>query len=155
MPVSHIATGYHTITPYITVRGAAKAIEFYKTAFGATEIMRFAAPDGTVMHAEVEIGGSRVMLGDEMPAFGNRSPESLGGTSGGLCVYLPDVDAAFARAVAAGAKEFKPVADQFYGDRSGTVVDPFGHVWTLATHIEDVSIPEMQRRCAELMKQAA
>ena len=155
MPVSHIATGYHTITPYITVRGAAKAIEFYKAAFGATEIMRFASPDGTVMHAEVEIGGSRVMLGDEVPAFGNRSPATLGGATGGLCVYLPDVDAAFARATAAGATVFKPVADQFYGDRSGTVLDPFGHVWTLATHIEDVSIDEMQRRCADLMKQAA
>ncbi|QJW97949.1 VOC family protein [Frigoriglobus tundricola] len=155
MPVSHIPAGYHTVTPYITVRGGAKAIEFYKAALGAVEIMRFAAPDGTVMHAEIEVGGSRVMLSDEMPAFGNRSPEALGGTSGGLVVFLADVDAAFARAIAAGAKEYKPVADQFYGDRSGTVLDPFGHVWTLTTHIEDVSIDEMHRRCAELMKQAA
>jgi PhnB protein len=155
MPVSYIPAGYHTITPYITVRGAAKALDFYKQAFGATEIMRFEGPDGCVAHAEIEIGGSRVMLGDEMPAFGNRGPESLGGASGGLCVYLPDVDAAFARAVAAGAKVFKPVQDQFYGDRSGTVTDPFGHVWTLATHIEDVSVEEMHRRCAEVMKGAA
>jgi PhnB protein len=155
MPVSYIPTGYHTITPYITVRGAAKALEFYKQAFGATEIMRFTAPDGTVAHAEIEIGNSRVMLADEMPAFGNRGPESLGGTTCGLCVYLPDADAAFARAVAAGAKEYKPVQDQFYGDRSGTVTDPFGHVWTLATHIEDVPMDEMQRRCADLMKGAA
>lgn len=155
MPVSFIPAGYHTITPYITVRGAAKALEWYKQALGATEIMRFAAPDGTVAHAEIEIGGSRVMLGDEMPAFGNRGPESLGGTTGGLCVYIPDVDAAFAKAVAAGAKVFRPVENQFYGDRSGTVIDPFGHVWTLATHIEDVSEEEMHRRAAEHMKGAA
>jgi PhnB protein len=155
MPVSYIPAGYHTITPYITVRGAVKALEFYKQAFGATEIMRFTAPDGSIAHAEIEVGNSRVMLGDEMPAFGNRGPETLGGTTGGLAVYLPDVDAAFARAVDAGAKVFKPVQDQFYGDRSGTVIDPFGHVWTLATHIEDVSMDEMQRRCAELMKGAA
>jgi PhnB protein len=95
------------------------------------------------------------MVCDEMPAFGNRGPEALGGTTGGLCLFLPDVDAAFARAVAAGAKPFKPVADQFYGDRSGTVIDPFGHVWTLSTHIEDVSLDEMQRRCAALMSSAA
>lgn len=155
MPVSHTPTGYHTVTPYITVRGAAKAIEFYKAAFGAKEIMRFAMPDGTIAHAEIEVGDSRVMLSDEMPGCGGRSPEALGGSSCGLCVYLPDVDAAFARAVAAGAKELKAVSDQFYGDRNGSVTDPFGHVWTLATHIEDVSIEEMYRRCAEMMKQAA
>ena len=155
MPVSHVPAGYHTITPYIAVRGAAKALEFYKAAFGATETMRFAAPDGTVMHAEIEVAGSRVMVGDEMPGHGNHSPASLGGTTGGLCVYLPDVDAAFARAVAAGATAFKPLMDQFYGDRSGTVTDPFGHVWTLSTHIEDVSVEEMQRRMAEMMKQVA
>jgi PhnB protein len=155
MPVSPIPAGYHSVTPYITVRGAAKAIEFYKAAFGATEIMKFAMPDGTVAHAEVEIGGSRIMLGDEMPAYGNRGPESLGGASGGLCIYLPNVDAAFAKAVAAGAKVFRPVQDQFFGDRSGTVIDPFGHVWTLATHVEDVSAEEMYRRAAEHMKGAA
>ena len=155
MPVNPVPTGYHTITPYITVRGGARAIEFYKRAFGAVEIMRFAAPDGSIAHAEIEVSGSRVMLGDEMPEWGNRGPETLGGASGGLCVFVPNVDEAFERAVAAGAKVFKPVADQFYGDRSGTVIDPFGHVWTLATHIEDVSIEEMQRRMAELMKPAA
>jgi PhnB protein len=155
MPVSHVPAGYHSVVPYITVRGAAKAIEFYKAALGATEVMRFEGPGGCVAHAEIEVGGSRVMLGDEMPEWGNRGPESLGGASGGLCVYLPDADAAFARAVAAGAKPFKPVADQFYGDRSGTVIDPFGHVWTLATHIEDVTVEEMHRRCADMMKQAA
>ena len=155
MPVSPIPTGYHSITPYITVRGAAKALEFYKAAFGAKEIMRFEMPGGVVAHAEIEIGGSRVMLADEMPDWGNRGPETLGGATGGLCVYVPNVDEAFAKAVAAGAKVFKPLTDQFYGDRSGTVIDPFGHVWTLATHIEDVSHEEMHRRMAEMMKPAA
>jgi PhnB protein len=155
MPVSPIPVGYHAVTPYITVRGGAKAIEFYKQAFGAVEVMRFAMPDGTVAHAEIKIGDSHIMLADEMPAFGNRGPESLGGASGGLMIYLPNVDEAFARAVAAGAKVFKPVEDQFYGDRSGTVTDPFGHVWTLSTHIEDVSAEEMHRRAAEHMKGAA
>lgn len=152
---SHVPAGYHTVVPYITIRGAAEAIEFYKTAFGATEVMRFEGPGGTVAHAEIEVAGSRVMLSDEMPEWGNRGPQSLGGVTGGLCVFLPDVDAAVARAVAAGATVLKPVQDQFYGDRSGTVTDPFGHVWTLATHIEDVSVAEMQRRCAEFMTQAA
>src|SRR6201986_631743 len=114
MPVAPIPAGYHSITPYITVRGAAKAIEFYKAAFGATEIMRFGMPDGTVAHAEIDIGGSRIMLADEMPEYGNRGPETLGGASGGLCIFLPGVDAAFAKAVAAGAKVFKPLQDQFY-----------------------------------------
>ena len=155
MPVSPIPAGYHTVNPYITVRGAAKAIEFYKRAFDAREVMRFEMPGGVVAHAEVEVAGSRVMLADEMPEWGNRGPESLGGASGGLCVYVPDVDAAFAKAVAAGAKALKPVQDQFYGDRSGTVLDPFGHVWTFATHIEDVSVEEMQRRFAAFASQAA
>ena len=155
MPVSPVPAGYHTVTPHITVRGGAKAIEFYKQAFGATEVMRFELPGGVVAHAEIEVSGSRVMLADEMPEWGNRGPESLGGASGGLCVYVPNVDEAFENAVAAGAKVFKPVADQFYGDRSGTVIDPFGHAWTLATHVEDVSIEEMQRRFAEMMKRAA
>lgn len=146
MPVSPIPAGYHTVTPYLTVRGAAKALEFYKAAFDATEVMRFAMPDGTVAHAEVEIGGSRVMLGDEQPGSSARGPETLGGTTGGLCVYLPNVDAAFAKAVAAGAKVFKPLQDQFYGDRSGTLEDPFGHHWTIATHVEDVTPEEIYRR---------
>ncbi len=155
MPVSHVPAGYHTVVPYFTVRDGAKAIEFYKQAFGAVEVMRFSMPDGRVAHAEIEIAGSRLMLADEMPEWGNRGPQTLGGATGGLCLYLPDVDAAFARAVACGATVFKPVQDQFYGDRSGTVTDPFGHVWTLATHIEDVSVEEMHRRCDEMMKQAA
>lgn len=154
MSASHVAPGYHTITPYITVRGAAKAIEFYKAAFGATEVMRFEMP-GVVAHAEIEIAGSRVMLADEMPEWGNRGPQTLGGASGGLCVFVPDVDATVAKAVAAGATVLKPVMDQFYGDRSGTVTDPFGQVWTFATHIEDVSAEEMQRRFAAFARQAA
>jgi len=155
MPVSPIPPGYHSVTPYITVRGAAKAIEFYKQAFGAIEIMRYAMPDGTIAHAEIKIGDSPVMLSDEMPAFGNRGPESLGGASGGLMVYLPNVDEAFAQAVAAGAKVFKPLQDQFYGDRSGSVTDPFGHVWTLSTHIEDVPEEEMMKRFDAVMKSSA
>jgi PhnB protein len=155
MPVSYVAPGYHTITPYITVRGAGKALEFYKQAFGATEVMRFEMPGGIIGHAEIEVGGSKVMLADECPEWGNRGPQSLGGTSGGLCIYVPDADAAIARAVAAGATVLKPVMDQFYGDRSGTVTDPFGHVWTFATHIEDVSVEELQRRFAAFATQAA
>ncbi|MCI0701657.1 MAG: VOC family protein [Planctomycetia bacterium] len=154
MPVSAIPPGYHSVTPYITVRGAAKAIEFYKQAFGATEVMRFAMPDGTIAHAEIKIGDSVIMLCDEMPAFGNRGPETLGGASGGLMIYLPNVDAAFAQAVAAGAKVFKPLQDQFYGDRSGSVTDPFGHIWTLSTHIEDVSEEEMKKRFEAFSKAA-
>lgn len=155
MPVSPIPAGYHSVTPYITVRNAAKAIEFYKAAFGATEVMRFEMPGGIVAHAEIEIGGSRIMLSDEMPEWGNRGPESLGGPTGGLCVYVPDADAAFARAVAAGAAVFKPVETQFYGDRSGTVNCPFGHRWTVATHVEDVSVEEMYKRFASFATQAA
>jgi PhnB protein len=155
MPVSYVAPGYHTLTPYITVRGAAKAIEFYKQALGATEVMRFEMPGGVIAHAEIQIGESRFMLGEEMPEWGNRGPEALGGTAGGMCVYVPDADAAFARAVAAGAHPAKPVQDQFYGDRSGSVTDPFGHKWTLATHIEDVSVEEMQRRFASFLTAAA
>ena len=155
MPASHVSPGYHTVVPYITVRGAAKAIEFYTAAFGATEVMRFEMGGGLLAHAEIEVAGSRVMLADEMPEWGNRGPQTLGGATGGLCVFVPDVDAAFARAVAAGATVLRPVMDQFYGDRSGTVTDPFGQVWTLATHFEDVPVDEMQRRFAEMMKPAA
>lgn len=155
MPVSHVPAGYQSVTPYITVRGAAKAIAFYIQAFGATEVMRLEMPGGVVAHAEIEVGGSRVMLADEMPEWGNRGPESLGGATGGLCVFVPDVDAAFARAVAAGAKEVRPVQNQFYGDRSGTIADPFGQMWTLSTHTEDVSHEEMQRRFATFITQPA
>lgn len=146
MAVKSQPDGYHTVTPYLTVRGAVDALAFYAKAFGATEVMRLPMPDGTLAHAEVQIGDSKVMLADENPAWGNKSPLALGGASGGVMLYVPDVDALFARAVAAGATVRTPVADQFYGDRSGSVIDPFGHVWNLATHTEDVPPAEMQAR---------
>ncbi len=154
MAVKAIPDGYHAVTPYLAVRDAAAAIEFYRQAFGAVELMRFAAPGGKIGHAEVRIGDSPVMLADEMPDMDCRGPQSLGGTSVSLLVYVEDVDARFARAIAAGATERRPVADQFWGDRAGTLEDPFGHVWTLATHIEDVPLDEMQRRLAEMMGRA-
>jgi PhnB protein len=155
MPVKPVPDGYHTVTPYLIIRDAAQALEFYKSALGATELMRFAGPDGKVMHAEIKIGDSPIMIGEECPEMGYRGPQALGGSPAGICLYVPDVDAQFARAVAAGAKVQRPVVNQFYGDRSGTFVDPFGHVWTIATHVEDVSVEEMHRRCAEYMKQKA
>lgn len=155
MSVKYIPAGYHTLTPYLIVKGAEAAIEFYKTVFGATEEVCMRAPDGTVCHAEVRIGDSMIMLGEENPAWGSAGPQTIGGTPVGLCLYFPDVDARVTAAVANGAKVERPVQDQFYGDRSGTVVDPFGHKWTIATHIEDVSPAEMERRMAEFMKQAA
>ncbi|HET6576661.1 MAG TPA: VOC family protein [Fimbriiglobus sp.] len=155
MTVKPIPDGYHTVTPYFTVRNAAAALEFYKKAFGAVELMRFDMPDGGVAHAEIQIGDSKVMFGDECPVMGNKSPQSLGGTTGGLCIYVANCDAMFAKALATGATVMKPMADQFYGDRSGTVIDPFGHAWTIATHKEDVSLDEMKARMAALMQPQA
>jgi PhnB protein len=146
MTVAPIPPGYAGVTPYLIVRDAAQAIDFYKRAFGATEALRLLYPDGKVAHAELAIGQGFVMLAEEMAEGDYRGPQALGGTPVSLLVYVPDVDAAFARAVAAGAKVQRPVADQFYGDRSGVLVDPFGHVWSLATHQEDVSAEEMSRR---------
>ena len=146
MAVKPIPDGYHSVTPYITVRGAADAIAFYQKAFGATEVLRLPMPDGSIAHAEVDVFGSKVMLADENIEWGNKSPATLGGASGALCVYVHDVDAVYAKAVEAGCKHVHPLADQFYGDRSGRVEDPFGQHWTLATHIEDVSPEEMQSR---------
>ena len=148
-----VPSGYHTVTPYFSVKGAAAAIDFYTRAFGAREIYRLAMPDGRVGHAELEIGNSRVMLADEMPEMPDaiaKAPPTLGGTTVGLHIYLPDVDAQFTRAIEAGGKVKRPVQDQFYGDRSGTLEDPFGHIWTLASHVEDVSPDEMRRRMASL-----
>jgi len=153
MAVKSIPEGYHTVTPYLVVKNAAEAIEFYKRAFGASELLRMDGPDGTVGHAEIRIGDSPVMLADEYPDMGFRSPQSLGGAAVSLVVYVENVDEVFQRAVAAGAKELRPVKDQFYGDRSGTVEDPFGHVWTVSTHMEDVSHEEMRRRAEEMLKQ--
>jgi PhnB protein len=155
MAVSHIPEGYATVTPYLIVNGAADAIEFYKRAFGATELMRFPAPDGKVAHAELQIGNSRVMLADEHPDRGYRSPQSYGGSGTGIMLYLEDVDRVFSRAIEAGATAKQPVKNEFYGDRSGTLVDPFGHWWTVATHIEDVSPEEMQRRMSAMSASAA
>jgi PhnB protein len=152
MAVKPIPDGYHSVTPYLIVHDAAAALDFYKKAFGATEIMRFPTPGGRIGHAEIRIGDSVVMLADEHPEMGAKSPQSLGGSPVGLLIYVTDVDTSFAQAVAAGGRVDRPLADQFYGDRSGTLVDPYGHKWTLATHKEDVSPEEMQKRMEALMK---
>lgn len=146
--VKPIPDGYHSVTPYLIVNDAAKAIEFYKAAFGATELFRMAQPDGRVGHAEIRIGDSHVMLADEFPEMGARSPRTIGGSPVSLLVYVPDVDTVVARAVSAGAQLTRPVADQFYGDRSGVVTDPFGHSWFVSTHVEDVPPDELERRAA-------
>ena len=153
MAVKPIPEGYHAVTPYLVIKGATAAIDYYKKVFGATERMRMDAPGGTVGHAELVIGDSTIMLADEFPDMGFRSPKTLGGSPVSLVLYVADVDTVFKRAVGAGAKELRPVADQFYGDRMGTLEDPFGHVWSVATHTEDVSPDEMQRRAAEYAKQ--
>lgn len=145
--------GYHSVTPYLIADDAAAAIEFYKKAFGATELMRLPGPGGKVMHAEIKIGDSPVMLADEFPEMGIRSAKSFGGSPLHLMIYTDDCDVMFAKAIAAGATEKKPMADQFYGDRSGSVEDPFGHSWTIATHTEDLPPEEIDRRFQEMMKQ--
>ena len=152
MSVKPIPDGYHTATPYLIVQNATAAIEFYKRALGATELMRLVDPEGKVGHAEIKIGNSPIMLADEAPTMGFRSPRSLGGSAVSLVIYTEDVDAQFRQATDAGAKVLMPVKDQFYGDRTGTLEDPFGHVWTLATHIEDVSPEEITRRAKAAMQ---
>jgi PhnB protein len=139
------------VIPYLHVKGAARAIEFYRQAFGATEVLRLAEPDGRIGHAEIQIEGARIMLADEYPEHGILGPQSLGGTSVGLHLTVPDVDALAERAVAAGATLAKPIRDEFYGERGGKLVDPFGHVWQVMTHKEDVSAEEMQRRYDALL----
>jgi PhnB protein len=153
MSVKAKPDGYHSVTPYLIVDGAAEAIRWYEQAFGAEEMLRLPMGD-RIGHAEIRIGDSFVMLTDEWPEYGKLSPKSRGGATSSLMIYLEDVDAAFERAMIAGATQERPVEDQFYGDRSGTIVDPFGHSWTLATHVEDVPEEEMQRRMAEFSKQA-
>ena len=152
MATPAIPEGYRTATPYLIVQGAADAIEFYKRAFGATEMLRMADPQGRVGHAEIRIGDSVIMLADEHPGMGYRAPSSLGGSSVSILLYLEEVDAVFERATKAGAKVLRPVANQFYGDRSGTLEDPFGHIWTIATHVEDVPPEELRRRAEAAMR---
>lgn len=142
--------GYHSVTVYLTVADAAAAIDFYQRAFGASEHMRLPMGD-KIGHADVVIGDTHVMLSDEFPDMGKLGPNARGGATSSLTIYVPDVDAAFDKAVAAGAEVVRPVEDQFYGDRSGWLRDPFGHEWTISTHVEDVSAEEMNRRMAEMM----
>ena len=153
--VRPIPEGYHSLTPYLIVNDAAGAIGFYKQAFGATEVMRMPAAGGRVGHAEVKIGDSRIMLADEFPDMGARGPKAFGGTPVSLHLYVEDVDAVVKRALAAGAKEVRPVKDQFYGDRMGSVTDPFGHVWHISTHKEDVPVDELKRRAEKAMQSSS
>ncbi len=150
--VKAIPDGYHSATPYLIVDGAARAIDFYKRAFGAKELMRIPAPGDRVGHAEIKIGDSVIMLADEHPEIQARGPQHYGGSPVSILLYVADVDGLFKQAVAAGGTEVRPVADQFYGDRSGSLKDPFGHSWHLSTHKEDVSPEELNRRMAALAK---
>ena len=152
--VNYIPEGYNTVTPYLVIKGAAKAIDYYKNVFGATVVVRMDGPDGMVGHAELQIGDSRFMLADENPSMGHRSAETIGASPVSLYVYLPDCDKIVDKAVAGGAKILRPVADQFYGDRSGFIQDPFGHLWGIATHVEDVSPQEMKERMKKMMPAA-
>jgi PhnB protein len=152
MATKPIPEGYHSATPYLIVTGAAEAIEFYKRAFGATELLRMADGNGSIAHAEIKIGDSIIMLADENPNAGYRGPRSLGGSSVSIMLYVADVDGTFERAVKAGARAQRAVANQFYGDRSGALEDPFGHFWTISTHVEDVAPEELKRRVAAAFK---
>lgn len=146
--VKPIPEGYHSVTPYLIIRGAADAIDYYKKAFGAVELFRMPQPDGKIAHAEIKIGDSPIMLSDEHPDMGFRSPQSLGGSPISILIYVEDVDSVFDRAITAGGKVDRPVEDKFYGDRAGSLTDPFGHTWHVATHTEDVSPEEMEKRAA-------
>lgn len=152
--VKAIPEGWHSVTAYISVKGAVEAIEFYKNAFGAKETGRLLMPDGSIGHAELEIGDSKIMLAEENEQWGNLSPQTIGGTPVSLCIYVEDVDAVFAKALQAGAKVTGEmvVKDQFYGDRTGGITDPFGHQWSIMTHIEDVSFEEMQKRMSAMFQ---
>jgi PhnB protein len=150
--VKPIPDGYTPVTPYLTVKGAAAAIDFYKKAFGAEEAFRMNTPDGKVMHAEIRIGGAVIMLHDEMPEWNALGPQTIGDSASSIMLYVQDVDAVFKRAVAAGATSTMEVADQFYGDRSGSLKDPFGHKWMVATHVEEVAPDEIARRAAKMFE---
>jgi PhnB protein len=153
--VKPIPEGYHNVTPYLFVRSAASAIDFYKNVFSAAEVVRMAGSNGKIMHAELRIGDSIVMLADENPPTGVMSPQTIGGFSVGLHVYVENVDAVIQKAVENGAKMLRPIKNQFYGDRSGSLLDPFGHMWSVATHIEDVSPEEMRKRMTAAASQTA
>jgi PhnB protein len=146
MNASPIPAGHHTVAPYLAIKDGVRALEFYKKAFGATETYKLMLPDGRLGHAEMRLGDSMIMLSDEFPEYGGKAPQTLGGSPVSIHLYVEDVDAFFNKALAAGAKERKPVKDQFYGDRSGQLEDPFGHLWWVATHKEDVAPDEMQKR---------
>lgn len=152
--VHYIPKGYNSVTPYLVIKGAAEAIEYYKKVFGATEVMRMPDPSGRIGHAELKIGDSHIMLADEFPQMGHQSPSVLGNSPVSMLLYVEDVDSTVERAVADGAQILKPVADQFYGDRSGFIRDPFGHLWGVATHKEDVSAEEMKKRMKKAMQAA-
>lgn len=154
--VSYIPKGYNSVTPYLIVKGAAQAIEYYKKVFGATEVFRMDGPDGKVGHAELQIADSRIMLADENPNMGEgySSATRIGASPVSLYLYIPDVDGVVERAVTEGAKIIKPVQDQFYGDRSGFIRDPFGHLWGIATHVEDVSPAQLEERMKKAMPAA-
>jgi PhnB protein len=151
MPLSHLPKGYHSVTPYLIVDDAAAAIDFYVRAFGAEDVLRLPMGD-KIGHAEIRIGNSHVMLADEFPEMGHQGPKSRGGPTGSFMIYVKDVDAAFARALAAGATQERAVEDQFYGDCAGTLTDPFGHRWTIATQVEVVPADELERRMTEWME---
>lgn len=153
MTIKPIPDGYHSVTPYLIIDGAANALEYYKAAFHAVEEMRIPGPNGKVMHAEITIGDSKIMLSDEFPELGARGPKTIGGSPVGIALYVPDVDSVFKRAIEAGGTEERPLQDQFYGDRSGTLRDPFGHQWTVATHIEDLTPEEIGKRHEEFVAQ--
>ncbi|HJV76645.1 MAG TPA: VOC family protein [Noviherbaspirillum sp.] len=153
--VKAVPEGYHTATPYLTIRNAAQALDFYKRAFGATEVMRMADPNGKVGHAEIRIGDSAIMLSDEFPDMDARSPQLIGGTPVMIHLYVEDADELVKRAVEAGATLQRPVENQFYGDRAGKVADPFGHIWWIATHVEDVPPQEIEKRAAAMFASPA
>ena len=146
-----IPQGFRSVTPYLTLNDCARALDFYKRAFGAQEVMRMDGPGGKIGHAEIKIGDSIIMLSDEMPGSGSRSPQSLGGTTAGVFLYVENADAIFQRAISAGAQVESQLADMFWGDRFGRLKDPFGHSWSVATHKEDVAPAEMQKRMQEAM----
>jgi len=152
--IPHQPAGYHAITPSLTIRDCAAAIEFYKKAFGASELYRLAGPDGKVMHAEMQFGDSRVMMSDEFPDWQCLSPQTIGGTGTGIVFYVTDVDAVFGQAVASGANAMEKPADKFWGDRMGCLMDPYGHKWSVATHKEDVTPEEIERRAAAWSQKA-